>query len=138
MNANTPGRSKGPLSEINIIPLVDVMLVLLIIFMIAAPMMQQGLPVDLPKTTAKPLPQKEDIQMVTITKDRGLILNEKRLDMKDLKASIQLLFANKAHKELFLRADSSVPYGFVVSCMGVIREAGVEKVNIVTKPLDEK
>jgi biopolymer transport protein TolR len=131
-------KSKGPLSEINIIPLVDVMLVLLIVFMIAAPMMQQGLPVELPKTTAKPLPSKEDVQIVTITKDRGLILNEKRLDIKDLKSSVQFLFANKTNKELFLKADSSVPYGFVVSCMGIIREAGVEKVNIVTKPLDER
>ncbi len=135
---NAPKQSKGPLSEINIIPLVDVMLVLLIIFMIAAPMMQQGLPIELPKVTAKPLPSKEDVQIVTITRDRGVILNDKRLDVRDLKASVQFLFANKTNKELFLKADSSVPYGFVVSCMGLIREAGVEKVNIVTKPLDEK
>lgn len=133
-----PTQSKGPLSEINIIPLVDVMLVLLIIFMIAAPMMQQGLPVELPKVTAKPLPSKEDVQVVTITRDKGVMLNDKRLDVRDLKAAVQFLFANKSTKELFLKADSSVPYGFVVTCMGIIREAGVEKVNIVTKPLDEK
>jgi biopolymer transport protein TolR len=129
-----PKHSKSVLSEINIIPLVDVMLVLLIIFMIAAPMMQQGLPIDLPKVTTKPLPSKEDVQVVTITKNRALILNTKTIDVKDLKPAIQLLFANKTDKEIFLKADSSVPYGFVVSCMGIIREAGVQKVNIVTRP----
>ncbi|MGA3174584.1 MAG: ExbD/TolR family protein [Syntrophorhabdales bacterium] len=129
--------SKSLLSEINIIPLVDVMLVLLIVFMIAAPMLQQGLPINLPKVTTKPLPSKEDIQVVTITKDRELVLNTKKIDVKDLKAAIELLFANRTEKEIFLRADSSVPYGFVVACMGIIKEAGVEKVNIVTRPPNE-
>jgi biopolymer transport protein TolR len=135
---NAPKSSKGPLSEINIVPLVDVMLVLLIIFMIAAPMMQQGLPIELPKVTAKPLPSKEDVQIMTITKGREIMLGSKRLDIKDLKAGIELLFTNKSNKEIFLKADAAVPYGFIVSCMGIIREAGVEKVNIVTKPLDER
>jgi biopolymer transport protein TolR len=137
---NVPKRSKSVLSEINIVPLVDVMLVLLIIFMIAAPMMQQGLPIDLPKTTMKPLPSKDEIQTVTVTKDKAIILNTKRVDVRDLKAAIELLFATKANKdkEIFLKADSSVPYGFVVNCMGIIREAGVEKVNIVTRPPDER
>jgi len=134
---NTPKSSKGPLSEINMIPLIDVMLVLLIVFMIAAPMMQQGLPIDLPKVTTKPLPSKDDAQVVTITRNKEIVLNEKRLALKDLKAAIQFLFTNKPEKEVFLKADSAVPYGFVVSCMGIIREAGVEKVNIVTKPLEE-
>jgi biopolymer transport protein TolR len=129
---------RGPLSEINVVPLVDIMLVLLIVFMIAAPMMQHGMPIDLPKVTTKPLPSKEEVQVLTITKDRAVILNEKRLDVNDLKAAIQLLFTNKPQKEIFLRADSRVPYGFVVVCMGLIREAGVEKINIVTKNIDER
>ena len=135
---NAPKRSKGPLSEINIIPLVDVMLVLLIIFMIAAPMMQQGLPINLPKVTARALPSKDDIQIVTVTKNQEIILNSKKLALNDLKAAIQLLFANKSDKEIFLKADSAVPYGFVVTCMGIIKEAGIEKVNIVTKPPEER
>ena len=130
--------SKGPLSEINIVPLVDVMLVLLIIFMIAAPMMQQGMPVDLPKVTAKPLPSQDDVQILTITKDQDLILNSKRLEAKDLKDAVRFLFTDKTNKELFIKADSAVPYGFVVHCMGTVREAGIEKVNIVTKPSDEQ
>ena len=135
---NAPKRSKGPLSEINIIPLVDVMLVLLIIFMIAAPMMQQGLPINLPKVTSRPLPSKEDVQVVTVTKNEEIILNSKKLALKDLRAAIELLFANRSDKEIFLKADSAVPYGFVVTCMGIIKEAGIEKVNIVTRPPDER
>jgi biopolymer transport protein TolR len=129
--------SKGPLSEINIIPLVDVMLVLLIIFMITAPMMQHGMNIDIPKVTTKPLPTKDEPQILNITKDQRLILNEKKLAVKDLKAAVQLLFSNKSTKEIYLRADKEVPYGFVVSCMGLIREAGVEKINIVTRPREE-
>jgi biopolymer transport protein TolR len=129
--------SKGPLSEINIVPLVDVMLVLLIIFMITAPMMQHGMNIDIPKVTTKPLPTKDEPQILNITKDQRLVLNEKKLATKDLKAAIQLLFSNKSTKEIYLRADKEVPYGFVVSCMGLIREAGVEKINIVTRPREE-
>ncbi|HNS79175.1 MAG TPA: ExbD/TolR family protein [Syntrophorhabdus sp.] len=136
MKSNRDSKS-SPLSEINIIPLVDVMLVLLIIFMITAPMMQHGMNIDIPKVTTKPLPTKDEPQILNITKDQRLILNEKKLAMKDLKAAIQLLFSNKHAKEIYLRADKEVPYGFVVSCMGLIREAGVEKINIVTKPREE-
>jgi biopolymer transport protein TolR len=136
MKSNRDSKS-GPLSEINIIPLVDVMLVLLIIFMITAPMMQHGMNIDIPKVTTKPLPTKDEPQILNITKDQKLILNEKKLAVKDLKAAIQLLFSNKSTKEIYLRADKEVPYGFVVSCMGLIREAGVEKINIVTKPREE-
>jgi len=136
MKSNRDSKS-SPLSEINIIPLVDVMLVLLIIFMITAPMMQHGMNIDIPKVTTKPLPTKDEPQILNITKDQRLILNEKKLATKDLKAAIQLLFSNKSTKEIYLRADKEVPYGFVVSCMGLIREAGVEKINIVTKPREE-
>lgn len=124
------------MSEINVIPLVDVMLVLLIIFMITAPMMQHGLGIDIPKVTARALPGKDQPQILNITKDQRLILNEKKLEFKDLRAAITFLFENREKKEIFLRADKDVPYGFVVRCMAVIREAGVDKVNIVTKPLE--
>lgn len=129
--------TRTPLSEINIIPLVDIMLVLLIIFMITAPMMQHGMNIDVPKLTTKPLPAKEEPQILSITKDQRLILNEKKIELKDLKPAIQFLFSNKQNKEIFLKADKDVPYGFVVTCMGLIREAGVEKINIVTKPQEE-
>ena len=131
--------SKGqPLSEINVVPLVDIMLVLLIIFMITAPMMQHGMNIDIPKVTTKPMPTKDEPQVLNVTKEERLVLNEKKLDIKDLKAAIQLLFANKKDKEIYLRADKEVPYGFVVTCMGIVREAGIDKINIVTKPLDKR
>lgn len=133
----SPG-NKAPLSEINVVPLVDVMLVLLIIFMITAPMMQQGLSVELPKVTARPLPSKEDVQVLTITKNKGLILNDKKISEKDLRSTIEFVFSRKSAKEIFIKADSGVPYGFVVQCMGAIRQAGVDKVNIVTKPTEER
>lgn len=129
--------TKTPLSEINIIPLVDVMLVLLIIFMITAPMMQHGMNIDIPRLTTKPLPARDEPQILSITKERQIILNEKKLDFKDLKPAVQFLFANKTNKEIYLRADKDVPYGFVVTCMGLIREAGIEKINIVTKPQED-
>jgi biopolymer transport protein TolR len=128
----------GPLSEINVVPLVDVMLVLLIIFMITAPMMQHGMNIDIPKVTTKPMPTKDEPQILNVTKEQRLILNEKKIEEKDLKAAMELLFANKKDKEIYLRADKDVPYGFVVRCMGLIREAGIEKINIVTKPLEER
>ncbi len=130
--------SKEPLSEINVVPLVDIMLVLLIIFMITAPMLQHGMNIDIPKVTARPLPAKEETQILNITRDKGLVLNEKKIASKDLKAAVQFLFANRKDKEIFLRADKDVPYGFVVQCMGTIREAGIDKINIVTKPLEER
>jgi len=128
---------KGPLSEINVIPLVDIMLVLLIIFMITAPMMQHGMNIDIPKVTSKPLPSKQEPQVLNITRDQKIILNEKRIQMKDLKQAVEFLFVNKPQKEIFLKADKDVPYGFVVTCMGLIRQAGIEKINIVTRPLED-
>jgi biopolymer transport protein TolR len=128
--------SKGPLSEINVVPMVDIMLVLLIIFMITAPMMQHGMGIDIPNVTARPLPSKDEPQILNITRDERLILNEKKLDIKNLKTAVQFLFNNKTNKELFLRADKDVSYGFVAKCMGIVREAGIVKINMVTKPLE--
>ncbi|MCS7281477.1 MAG: biopolymer transporter ExbD [Desulfobacterota bacterium] len=125
------------LSEINIIPLVDVMLVLLIIFMITAPMMHHGVKVDVPKMTAKPLPQKDEPQILYITKNEELILNEKRIKLSDLKPALSLIFSGKPEAEIYLKADKNVSYGFVVKCMGIIREAGIERINIVTRPEEE-
>lgn len=130
-------KKKDVLSEINIIPLVDVMLVLLIIFMITAPMMQYGMKVDVPRVTTKPLPQKEEPQILYITKNQELVLNEKKIRVTDLKPALGLIFSGKTEKELFLKADKDVPYGFVVKCMGIIREAGIDKINIVTRPEEE-
>ncbi|OPY77050.1 MAG: Biopolymer transport protein ExbD [Syntrophorhabdus sp. PtaU1.Bin153] len=130
-------KGSGPLSDINIIPFVDVMLVLLIIFMITSPMMQHGIGVEVPKVTAKPLPTKDEAQVVTVTKYRQLLVNDKTVNLDDLKPTLQFIFANRDNREILLRADSSVAYGLVAQCMALIREAGVEKISLVTKPIDE-
>jgi biopolymer transport protein TolR len=130
-------KGPGPLSDINVIPLVDIMLVLLIIFMITSPMMQHGIGVEIPKVTAKPLPTKDEPQVVTVTKDRQLFVNDKTVNLDDLKPTLQFIFAGRDNREILLKADSSVAYGLVAQCMALIREAGVEKISLVTKPIDE-
>ncbi len=130
-------KKKEMLSEINIIPLVDVMLVLLIIFMITAPMMHYGMKIDVPKVTTKPLSHVEEPQILYITKNYEIFLNEKKIGLSQLKPALNLLFSNRVEKELFIKADKDVSYGFVVRCLGIIREAGIDKINIVTRPEEE-
>ena len=120
MSFSTNKGNKGLVSEINVTPLVDVMLVLLIIFMVTAPMMTQGLEVDLPETTARSLRQKEEPLVVTLAKD-GTISLEKEYQ-KDKERSI------------FLKADKQVPYGLVVSIMAEIKSAGFDKLGMITQP----
>jgi biopolymer transport protein TolR len=125
-------------SDINVTPLVDVMLVLLIIFMITAPMMTQGLNVDLPQTTAKSLRQEEKPLVLTISKDGQISINNvpqvRALMIEELKKSYQL---NK-DQPLFLRADKSVAYGIVVGVMADIKAVGFDKIGMITKPPEKK
>ncbi len=131
--------SRGLVSDINVTPLVDVMLVLLIIFMVTAPMMTQGLNVDLPETTAKSLPQEEDLLIVTVEKDG-------KISVGDLETPPSMLFerlngANKQEnkeKPIFLKADKDVPYGTVVTVMAKIKAAGYDKLGMVTKAVEKK
>jgi len=136
-----PTRGNGRkrlVSDINVTPLVDVMLVLLIIFMITAPMMTQGLNVDLPQTTAKSLRQEEQPLVLTISKDGEISINNvvqvRTLMIQELKKSYQV---NK-DQPLFLRADKSVPYGIVVGVMADIKAVGFDKIGMITKPLEKK
>jgi len=128
------GGGDGFLSEINVTPFVDVMLVLLIIFMVTAPMMTQGLDVDLPKTkTVTNLPQNSENLVLTIKKDGSLHLDKYDVTMDDLPDQVQRLVTAQ-NKLLFLRADKEVPYGVVVQVMGVLKGAGVEKIGMVAEP----
>ncbi len=121
------------LADVNVTPFVDVMLVLLIIFMVTAPMMTQGLQVDLPQTRAiSVLPKESDSVVLTVKADGALFLDKYQVELGDLEGQVRQLVTNQK-KQLFLRADKAVPYGAVVSVMGVVKSAGVDKLGVVAE-----
>jgi len=126
---------QGYLSDINVTPLVDVMLVLLIIFMVTAPMMMHGVKVNLPKTESKSIKTKEDPLLLTITKQRLIFIEDYKVELKALKKKLKQIFANRAEKEILLQGDKDVPYGFVIEVMSQVKEAGITKVGMITEPL---
>jgi len=126
-------RIGGTMAEINIIPLVDVILVLLLIFMLTAPLMYRGIDVNLPKTQGKPTAVEERL-VLTLTKEQGIYLNDKPVPMASLEQYLRDQFKNRQDKTLYLRADQALQYGFVVETMDRIRRAGIEKLGMVTEP----
>ena len=123
------------ISDINVTPLVDVMLVLLIIFMVTAPMMTYGVKVDLPETESKSIKTQEDPLILSITKKRDIFIENYKVELGDLKGKLNKIFVNRAAKEILLQADKNVPYGFVMTVMSQVREAGITKVGMITEPL---
>jgi biopolymer transport protein TolR len=132
------GGDKKLMSEINVTPLVDVMLVLLIIFMVAAPMMMQGMDVQLPQTQSKVISSREERLVVSLNKKQEIFINEYRVSRGELQEKLKILYQNKKDGEIFLRADRSLPYGFVVQIMSDIKNAGIEKLGMVTEPGEDK
>jgi biopolymer transport protein TolR len=128
------GSGKGPVSEINVTPLVDVMLVLLIIFMVSAPMMTTGIDVDLPKTHAARMDVEEQKLLLTITKEQKVFLGETEVPYDNLEAALTTNARLQRERELYLQADENVPYGFVAKVMALIRKGGIEKLGLVTDP----
>ncbi|KAF0144622.1 MAG: protein TolR [Nitrospirae bacterium] len=131
-------RNRGVMSEINVTPFVDVMLVLLIIFMVTAPLLQQGIDVNLPKAKGKELPPEERINIV-IKRDGIIYMNDIPMSLPEVKQKLNAI--SKANPNIFLRADKDVPYGLVVEVMAEIKEAGIEKLGMITEPkinIDEK
>ncbi len=127
---------RGYMAEINVTPFVDVMLVLLIIFMVTAPMLTQGVDVDLPKTrSVRTLPAGSDHLVLTVKKDGGLFLDEYNVAFEDLRSHLQNLVVAQ-RKQLYLRADKDVAYGVVVKVMGEIKSVGIEKLGIVAEASD--
>ena len=123
------------LSEINVTPLVDVFLVLLIIFMVTAPMLQQGVDVQLPKESATNI-EAQERDIVTVAKDKRIYLNKRRVTLSELAEKLKQKAAINREKEVFLRADKNVPYGFVVKVMASIKRSGIEKLGMVTEPAE--
>jgi len=136
MGARSGGRHF--VSEINVTPFVDVMLVLLIIFMVTAPMMSEGLDVDLPTTShVENLPTEMDTMVMTITRDGAIYLDTYAVSPEELEEKLVLLVKEK-NKQLFLQADKEVPYGTVVNVMGRIRKAGIDKLGVVAHREDSR
>ena len=138
MNVNANKNDHRLLSEINVTPFVDVMLVLLVIFMVTAPMMQSGFDVDLPQVKAKTIQTNEKPLIVTISKDKKIEILDYEFRLDRLKSKLEFISKGRADKEIYLKADKTVPYGFVMEVMAEIKDAGYEKLGMITMPLEEK
>jgi len=132
------GGRRGLVAEINVTPLVDVMLVLLIIFMVTAPMMTQGIEVDLPETTTKALRQKEEPLMVTLNKEGHIYLDKVKVPNSLFKQQLGAMSEEEKKRPIYLRADENVSYGHVINMMADIKQAGFEKLGMITEPLEKK
>ena|ERR1022692_70364 len=131
------GRTQTSLAEINITPLVDVVLVLLVIFMLAAPVLQSGIEVSVPKTrTVKEI--SEQRMVVTIARDQQVFLGDKSVNIHDLPMQLRKGGGDPAHQVIYLRADERVPFGAFASVMDAVKQAGITNISIVTQPLDSK
>lgn len=122
------------MSEINVTPFVDVMLVLLIIFMVTAPMMMQGVDVNLPQTTAKNIKTKEDPLILSVNSKKEVFLENRKVSLNDLEKKVKSIFKYRKEKEVLLKADKDVPYGFVIKVMASVKNAGIEKLGMITEP----
>ena len=122
-----------PLSEINVTPFVDVMLVLLIIFMVTAPLLQYGVEVDLPESSRQPLEIPREQVVLSIAKDRTIYVDRYKTSLSELGQKLEAIYKGKQRREIFLQADKSVPYGFVVQTMAVIRAAGIDQMGLITE-----
>lgn len=134
MNSGSGGNRFAPMSDINVTPMVDVMLVLLIIFMVAAPMMMQGPEVDLPKADAKAMNTKDQELVLTMTKDGRFLLGDDLIPKEQLSEKISTNPKLKSEKKILLRADAGIDYGEVMKVMSMLEKAGVESIGLPTDP----
>jgi biopolymer transport protein TolR len=126
------------MSDINVTPFVDVMLVLLVIFMVTAPMMMQGVDVALPEATAKPLVAQKENLVVTIDKEQKVHINDFEVDAEFLREKLAKILENQPDRAVYFKADKEVPYGTVARVMAEIKGAGVQKLGMVTVPMEEQ
>jgi biopolymer transport protein TolR len=132
-------RDATAIAQINVTPLVDVMLVLLVIFMVTAPIIQQGVQVNLPQAKAGAIPGTEELLVVTIAKNGKVYLNDNPLTLAELGDKLRAVRKLQADKQVYLRADQDVRYGLVMKAVAEIKQAGIERLGMVTRPsFDEK
>jgi len=135
MGFSTSGGGKAPVAEINVTPLVDVMLVLLIIFMVSAPMMNTGVEIDLPAAQAPQVEISEEKLLLTVARDQKVYLGRDLVPYEKLEATLLANDRMQREKELYVQADETVPYGFVVKVLAIVKKAGIAKLGLVTDPL---
>jgi len=137
--ASSRGRRRAgtSLSEINVVPFIDVMLVLLVIFMVTAPMMQSGIGVNLPQAETDSAPAEEGLTL-TITKDQYIHIGDSVININLLESRIQEYFLNRPKKVVYIRADQELPFRVIVRIMDITKKAGVEVLGIITDPIDIK
>ena len=123
----------GSMSQINVTPLVDVMLVLLVIFMVTTPILQQGVGVELPRVEADPMAGQEDQLVVAVSREGGVYLNAAELEIEALQTTLAAVVRNRPDQTVYLRADKNVMYGRVVEVMAAVRRAGVVRLGMVTE-----
>ena len=133
-NHSNSNRDTEPISDINVTPLVDVFMVLLIIFMVTAPMLQMGIDVNLPRVKARSVDVGEEKLVLTVNNKKEIFLNEYKTTIPGLSSKLKSIFESRIDREVFLRADKDVPYGFIVQVMSEIRKAGVDRLGMITEP----
>lgn len=138
MAVDAPSSREGTtISQINVTPLVDVMLVLLVIFMVTAPIIQQGVQVNLPQTKASAIAGSEEPLIVTVAKDGKIYLNDNVVSLPDLGTKLTAIRRLQSDKQVYLRADQDVRYGTVMKTIAEIKQAGIEKLGMVSRPPSE-
>lgn len=137
MDASSP-RENTMISQINVTPLVDVMLVLLVIFMVTAPIIQQGVQVNLPQARSSAIPGTEEHLVVTVSKNGKVYLNDNAMSLSELGGKLRAIKKLDSNKQVYLRADQEVRYGTVMQTIAEIKQAGIERLGMVTRPPSEE
>lgn len=139
MGMSTPSKgSRTVLSEINVTPFVDVMLVLLIIFMVTAPMMQQGLDIELPETASTGVATNDEPFILVIRKNQKIFAGESEMNINNLGEKLKAIFSTRKNKQIYIQADKAVDYGFVAETIGEVRAAGIYSIGLITTPKGTK
>ncbi|MEW6719985.1 MAG: protein TolR [Thermodesulfobacteriota bacterium] len=136
MSSSSRAGDRRVMADINVTPLVDVMLVLLIIFMVTAPMLTQGVDVNLPKASAKAMRSDEERLVLTVDANSRIFVGKQPVEFNRLSPVLKQIVSQREDRQVFFRADRSVPYGFVVKVIAEVRNSGIEKLGMVTEPLE--
>jgi len=136
MSSSGRAGDRRVMAEINVTPLVDVMLVLLIIFMVTAPMLTQGVDVNLPQANAKAMRADEERLVITVDANSRIFIGRQPVEFNRMSRTLKAIVAQRTDRQVFFRADRAVPYGFVVKVIAEARNAGIEKLGMVTEPLE--